>query len=39
MISPNEEVFVVAVVSRQSKLKPGGSKLILNVVFATVEEL
>jgi hypothetical protein len=38
MINPNEEVFVV-VVARQSKLKPGGSKLIPNVVFATVEEL
>jgi Bacterial PH domain len=32
MLNPNEEVFVVA---RQSRLKPGGSKLTPNVVFAT----
>src|ERR687885_2631408 len=32
ILNPNEEVFVVA---RQSRLKPGGSKLTPNVVFAT----
>src|SRR5919199_4567672 len=32
MLNPNEEVLVVA---RQSRLKPGGSKLTPNVVFAT----
>jgi hypothetical protein len=32
MLNANEEVFVVA---RQSRLKPGGSKLTPNVVFAT----
>jgi hypothetical protein len=32
MLNPNEEVFVVA---RQSRLKPGGSKLTPNIVFAT----
>src|ERR671930_771466 len=32
MLNPNEEVFVVA---RQSRLKPGGSRLTPNVVFAT----
>jgi hypothetical protein len=32
MLNPNEEVFAVA---RQSRLKPGGSKLTPNVVFAT----
>jgi Bacterial PH domain/Short C-terminal domain len=32
MLNPNEEVFVVA---KQSGLKPGGSKLTPNVVFAT----
>jgi hypothetical protein len=32
MLNPNEEVVVVA---RQSRLKPGGSKLTPNVVFAT----
>jgi hypothetical protein len=31
MLNPNEEVYVVA---RQSRLKPGGSKLTPNVVFA-----
>ncbi|HYZ50978.1 MAG TPA: PH domain-containing protein, partial [Nitrososphaeraceae archaeon] len=31
-LNPNEEVLVVA---RQSRLKPGGSKLTPNVVFAT----
>jgi hypothetical protein len=32
MLNPNEEVFVIA---RQSRLRPGGSKLTPNVVFAT----
>jgi hypothetical protein len=32
MLNPNEEVLVVA---RQSRLRPGGSKLTPNVVFAT----
>jgi Bacterial PH domain len=32
ILNPNEEVFVVA---RQSRLKPGGSKLTPNVVFGT----
>ena len=32
MLNPNEEVLVVA---KQSRLKPGGSKLTPNVVFAT----
>ena len=32
MLNPIEEVFVV---TRQSRLKPGGSKFTPNVVFAT----
>jgi hypothetical protein len=32
MLNPNEEVLVVA---KQSRLKPGGSKLTPNIVFAT----
>lgn len=32
MLNPNEEVFAVA---RQSRLRPGGSKLTPNVIFAT----
>jgi hypothetical protein len=32
MLNPNEEVFVIA---RQSRLKPWGTKLTPNVVFAT----
>ena len=32
LLNPNEEVFVVA---RQSRLRPGGSKLTPNVVCAT----
>ena len=32
MLNPNEEVLVVA---KQSRLKPGGSQLTPNIVFAT----